>query len=213
MKKTVILLIIILFVYYANSQTVTIAGYRFTKSIKGPKHKRSKVLELMQGNNGNYMVASYAGPKSLITVIVYNLYTWEKVGEYVFKGRAELYNSYFDDMGDYFYVNNDIFKNQYKKINIKTHKVENVDCSETPKGCNKIEPEIYKTEFYTVGENYYIKRVDDRKNYIKIYKKKGLFIESFDDEEFDYDYDDNVNDSISTPGINTDTIIEQPNNN
>jgi hypothetical protein len=159
---------------------IDISGYRFESKIKGPKHKNSKVIEIMVGNNGNYFVASYAGPKRLITVQIYNLYTWELVGSYQFKGRAELYNSYFDESENIFYINSDIFKNRYIKLKVDTKDYEEVECEQTPRGCEKLEAEVYKTELFTIGENYYIKRDDERKNYIKVYKKKELFIDDMD---------------------------------
>ena len=177
---TTLLIGIQAFAQKKQSMNFAIEGYRFDHKIKGPKHKNSKVLEIMVGNNGNYVVASYAGPKRDITVNVHNLYTWELVGSYQFKGRAELYNSYFDEIEPVFYVNSDIFRNLYKKINIKTHVIEEIGCVQTPRGCKKMEAEIYQTELYTIGENYYINRDDERKNYIKIYKKKELFIDDMD---------------------------------
>ena len=44
----------------------------------------------------------------------------------------------------------------YKKVNLKTGEIVKVSCEETPKGCSKIEPQFYKLDAYTVGENYYI---------------------------------------------------------
>lgn len=211
--KNIFLLVFVIISISAFSQkkpaiNIAIDGYRFDHKIKGPKHKRSKALEIMVGNNGNYFVVSYAGPKSYITVNVHNLYTWELVGSYQFKGRAELYNSYFDNIENVFYVNNDIFKNMFKKINLDTHEVEDVSCTQAPRGCKKIEPEIYKTVLFTIGENYYIKRDDERKNYIKIYKKKELFIDDEDYLEENNDYTDSSEGSVVFPQdeIISDTI-------
>lgn len=172
-----------------------VSGYRFDEKIKGPKHKNSKVIEIMVGNNGNYFVATYAGPKRFLTLRIYNLYTWELVDEFQFKGRAELYNSYFDEIENVFYVNTDIYKNLYKKINLDLHEYEEIPCEQTPRGCEKLELESYVTEMYTVGENYYIKRDDERKNYIKIYKMKELFI---DDMEYLAPTDDGSEDGEGT---------------
>lgn len=184
MKKiTLIILSLIIsgtIVYAQKKIEFDVAGYRFESKLKGPGHKNSKVIEIMVGNNGNYFVATYAGPKRLITLRIHNLYTWELVGEYQFKGRAELYNSYFDEIENVFYVNTDIYKNKYKKINLDTKKIEEVPCVQTPKGCQKLELEAYVTQMYTVGENYYITRDENRKNYIKVYKKKELFIDGMD---------------------------------
>jgi hypothetical protein len=184
MKKTFVIILIFSFSsFFAQAQKkpqIDVSGYRFESKLKGPKHKNSKALEIMVGNNGNYFVATYAGPKRLITLRVHNLYTWELVGEYQFKGRAELYNSYFDSYENTFYVNTDIYKNMYKKINLDTHVVEEISCKQAPRGCEKLELESYVTELFTVGDNYYIKRDDERKNYIKVYKKKELFIDEMD---------------------------------
>lgn len=153
-------------------------GYRFQHRIKGPEYKKSRILELMVDEYGNYLVATYRGEKSsFIYLYVYNLYTWEE--KYKIKmddNRCELYNSTFDASGDYFFLNYDIFRNKFKSIDLRTGEIQKVDCSATPKGCKKIEPQFYKVDAYTIGNNYYIYRDPKFVNYIKIMVKKEMYI-------------------------------------
>lgn len=160
-------------------------GYRFQYRIKGPSYKKSRVLELMVDEYGNYLVATFRGEKSsYVYLIIYNLYTWDE--KYKIKlddNRCELYNSTFDESGEHFYVNYDIYRNLFKEINLKTGEIRKVDCTETPKGCRKIEPEIYKVDAYTIGDNYYIYRDEKFENYMKILVKKEMYIPNIDEDE------------------------------
>ncbi|MBI9067118.1 MAG: hypothetical protein JEZ09_07485 [Salinivirgaceae bacterium] len=182
MKKTIIIIIFSVVSTFLFSQTQPInkpeKGYRFQHRIKGPEYKKSKVLELMVDEYGNYLVATFRGEKASFNyLIVYNLYTWEE--KYKIKlndNRCELYNSTFDESGEYFYVNYDIYRNKFKKINLKSGELEEVDCQQTPKGCSKIEPQIYKVDAYTVGDNYYIYRDEKFLNYLKVLVKKEMYI-------------------------------------
>lgn len=189
MKKILLIAIIISASgIFAYSQTQPInkpaTGYRFQERIKGPNHKKSKVLELMVDEHGNYLVATFRGEKSkYVYLIVYNLYTWEE--KYKIKlddNRCELYNSVFDESGDFFYVNYDIYRNLFKEINLKTGEIKEVDCTATPKGCRKIEPQIYRVDAYTIGDNYYIYRDEKFLNYIRILVKKEMYIPKGDEE-------------------------------
>ncbi|PKP11411.1 MAG: hypothetical protein CVU09_03845 [Bacteroidetes bacterium HGW-Bacteroidetes-4] len=189
MKKILLIAIIISASgIFAYSQTQPInkptTGYRFQERIKGPNHKKSKVLELMVDEHGNYLVATFHGEKSkYVYLIVYNLYTWEE--KYKIKlddNRCELYNSVFDESGDFFYVNYDIYRNLFKEINLKTGEIKEVDCTATPKGCRKIEPQIYRVDAYTIGDNYYIYRDEKFLNYIRILVKKEMYIPKGNEE-------------------------------
>lgn len=161
-------------------------GYRFQHRIKGPTYKKSKILEIMVDEYGNYLVATFRGEKSsFVYLIVYNLYTWdEKYNVKLDDNRCELYNSSFDESGEFLYVNYDIYKNMFKKLNLETGEIEEVDCSVTPKGCLKIEPEYYKVDAYTVGDNYYIHRDEKLENYMRVLVKKEMYIPK-GEEEFD----------------------------
>ncbi len=190
MKKILLIAIIISASgIFAYSQTQPISkpetGYRFQHRIKGPNHKKSRVLELMVDEHGNYLVATFRGEKSkYVYLIVYNLYTWEE--KYKIKlddNRCELYNSVFDESGDFFYVNYDIYRNLFKEINLKTGEIKEVDCTATPKGCRKIEPQIYRVDAYTIGNNYYIYRDEKFLNYIRILVKKEMYIPKGDEED------------------------------
>ncbi len=217
MKKKIILIIFSFAFFSASAQhpgTPDLSGYRFQKRIKGPSHKKSKVLEIMVDGNNYFFAVTYRGEKhKYIYIVVYSLYTWKQVGKYkVDDNRCELYNSYFDKEGKNFYVNYDIYKNKYKRIDLKTGEIEDVECTQTPKGCLKLEPHQYKTEAYTVGENYYIFRDEKFKNYFKIYIKKELYVPEVEEG----DDDENVNTQLpviklENAKIETDTtnIIEK----
>lgn len=194
MRKVILTLILSVFVSLVWSQTQPIdkptKGYRFQYRIKGPKYKKSKILELMIDEHGNYLVATFRGEKSsFVYLIIYNLYTWDQ--KYKLKlddNRCELYNSTFDESGEYFYVNYDIYRNKFKKLNLKNGEIEEVDCSQTPKGCRKIEPQIYKVDAYTIGNNYYIYRDTKYSNYIRILVKKEMYIPKDGESNGDFDF-------------------------
>jgi hypothetical protein len=201
MKNFFFFIIFGLVFFNASAQykgTSDLTGYRFQKRIKGPAHKKSKVLEIMVDENNLYFSVTFRAEKSrYVYIVVYSLYTWKPIGKYKLDdNRSELYNSYFDKEGEFFYVNYDIYKNRYKKINLKTGEIENVECDQTPKGCLKLEPHQYKVEAYTVGDNYFIFRDDKFKNYLKIYVKKELYVPDVEDS------DDSQNTSVQTTVIN-----------
>ncbi len=180
-KVSLILLIMCGFAFNALSQVKTekeekIEKYKFDKRIVGPKHQKSSVLEIMVDRYNNYLVATFRAEKASFTYLkIYRLYSWEElVSLRLNDNRIELYNSTFDPSGDYFYANTDIFRNRFKKINIKTKDVEEVDCSVTPNGCQKIEPRQYTTEAYTENNHYYIYRPEKYQNSILILKSKDL---------------------------------------
>jgi len=197
MKKIIVLFAFTFSLTFVWSQTQPLnkpeKGYRFQERIKGPRYNKSKILELMVDEYGNYLVATFRGEKSsFIYLIVYNLYTWDE--QYKIKmddNRCELYNSTFDESGDFFYVNYDIYRNKFKKINLKTGEITKVDCSETPKGCRKIEPEHYKVDAYTIGDNYYIYRDEKYGNYIRILVKKEMYIPKEGDSDFNSEFGNN----------------------
>ena len=163
------------------------AGYRFQHRIKGPDFKHSEVLELAVDEYGNYLVATFRGEKaSFVYLYIYNLYTWDE--KYKIKlndNRCELYNSFFDEDGQYFYVNYDVFRNKFKKINLETSEIEEVPCSATHKGCRKLEQQLYRVDAYTVGDMYFIFRDDKYRNFIKIFVKKELYVPKDQEEKTD----------------------------
>lgn len=165
----------------AISQTKTekeekIAKYKFDKRLVGPKHQKSSVLEIMVDKYNNYMVATFRAEKLSHTYLrIYRLYSWEElVSIRMNDRRIELYNSTFDPDGNYFFANTDIYRNRYKKIDINTKEVEEVDCSVVPNGCVKIEPRQYLTEAYTENNHYYIYSPERYPNSILILRSKDL---------------------------------------
>lgn len=180
MKKTALLLVILLFNFSLifaqprSGSNLDLEGFKFEKRLKGPKHKNSKIVEVMVDENDYYLAVTYKGPKSMITLIVYELYSWNVKGLYSFKSRAELYNSYFKEDGSAFYVNSDIYKQKFTEIILATGEINILKCSETPNGCEFLESKLYVTEGNTIGNNYYFTMDENRKNDIKVYVNKDM---------------------------------------
>jgi hypothetical protein len=152
--------------------------YRFEYRIKGPSHKRSQLLEVKVDKNNNYLALTFAATSyRYIHLYIYRLYTWEPVQELrVEAKRIELYNSEFDPEGNFFYANTDVYKNEFKKIDLKTGDISEVSCSEVPNnGCRPLEVRQYETTKYTVGENYIIYKDEKFENYVRIFVRKELY--------------------------------------
>lgn len=151
--------------------------YRFEQRIKGPTHKRSKLLEVKIDKHNNYVAMTFAASSySYIHLYIYRLYTWEAVQELRIKAkRIELYNSTFDKDGKYLYANTDVYKNEFQRVDLKTGEVELVPCHEVPNnGCRPLEVRQYETTKYTVGENYVIFQDDKFANYVRVFVRKEL---------------------------------------
>jgi len=220
MKRIIYLLVLfIVSPGFLNAQkkagsALELEGYKFDTRIKGPKHKNSKIIEVMIDENGYYLAATYKGPKSALTLIIYELYTWEIKGNYNFKSRAELYNSYFNEEGTYMYLNTDIYKNRYTGIDINTAEMKIYDCDETPKGCGFIEPKPYETSGYTAGENFLIFMDENRKNDLKVYRNKDMIMadayleeETFEEEPIQ---EKNIEEKVVGEVKTKEKVVEKP---
>src|SRR6056297_1525036 len=164
--------------------------YRFEKRIKGPTHKRGQLLEVKVDQHNNYLAMTFAATSyRYIHLYIYRLYTWEPVQELRVKAkRIELYNSVFDVDGKFFYANTDVYKNEYKKIDLKTGEISEVPCQEVPgNGCRPLEVRQYETTAYTVGENYVIFQDEKFENYVRIFVRKELYkIQNEEDDVPDF---------------------------
>lgn len=182
MKKTIYTLFILMFffAFETNAQKTLqeiLADYRFEQRIKGPTHKRSKLLEVKIDKHNNYVAMTFsASSYSYIHLYIYRLYTWEAVQELRVKAkRIELYNSTFDADGKFFYANTDVYKNEFHKVDLKTGEIELVPCQEVPdNGCRPLEVRQYETTKFTVGENYVVFQDDKFDNYVRIFVRKEL---------------------------------------
>lgn len=190
MKSIGIIVLIVLFnftIIFGQSKSgsnLALEGFKFEKRLKGPKHKNSKVIEVMVDDNDYYLVVTYKGPKGMLTLRVYELYNWNIKGTFSFKSRAELYNSYFKEDGSEFFVNTDIYKQKFTQIILTTGEMNILSCSETPKGCEFLESNLYITEGNTIGNNFYFTMDEDRKNDIKVYVNKDMiFANAYMEEE------------------------------
>ena len=151
-----------------QAQELDQPGYRFLKRIRGIKLLDSKIQEIMIDEANNRMAITYRS-KKIIYVGVYQLYSWDKINDYKFDERVELFNSYFADNGKSFYANIDLFKLIYLKIDLLNGEVDTMECSTTPKGCNKTDQSVYKTRLNT-SDNMYLIAVDDQhQNDVLIY--------------------------------------------
>lgn len=174
------LIIIVVSVFSAKGQQTLqeiLQDYRFEQRIKGPTHKRSKLLEVKIDPNNNYVAMTFAASSySYIHLYVYRLYTWEAVQELRIKAkRIELYNSTFDADGKYLYANTDVYKNEFERIDLKTGEIEPVPCQEVPgNGCRPLEVRQYETTRFTVGENYVVFQDEKFANYVRIFVRKEL---------------------------------------
>lgn len=152
--------------------------YRFEYRIKGPEHKRSQLLEVKVDKNNNYLALTFAATSyRYIHLHIYRLYTWEPVQELrVEAKRIELYASEFDPEGKFFYANTDVYKNEFKKVDLKSGEISDCVCSEVPNnGCRPLEVRQYETTKYTVGENYVIFQDEKFANYVRIFVRKELY--------------------------------------
>jgi len=220
MKRVLLLFwaIFLLTGYMAYSQPLDelLKDYRFEERIKGPIHKRSKLLEVKVDEHNNYLAMTFAATSyRYIHLYIYRLYTWKTVQELRIKAkRIELYNSTFDVDGKYFYANTDVYKNEFIKIDLKSGDITNVPCQEVPgNGCRPLEVRQYETTKFTVGENYVIFQDDKFANYVRIFVRKELYKVQNEEEDIpDFLKEDSDDDEQKAPTINTNfhTVWLQP---
>ncbi len=210
--KRVLLLFWVIFLlsgYMAYSQPLDelLKDYRFEERIKGPTHKRSKLLEVKVDEHNNYLAMTFSATSyRYIHLYIYRLYTWKPVQELRIQAkRIELYNSTFDADGKYFYANTDVYKNEFIKIDLKSGDITNVACQEVPgNGCRPLEVRQYETTKFTVGENYVIFQDDKLANYVRIFVRKELYkVQNEEDGIPDFLKDNNAEDEEKTPTINS----------
>ena len=195
MKRIILLIFFFITLFSSGSfsqhkpgSRLSYEGYKFDTRIRGPRGKKVKVLEIMIDEHGYYFVAKYKTKGKDLLIIIYEMYTWNKVLEFKTRGLAELYNSYFSSDGSTFYVNTDIYKQKYLKVDVETGEQEQVECEETPKGCRYLERQRPITGLYTADENYMIFRDKKRKKNIKVYVNKEIkkMMEYMSDEEVQF---------------------------
>jgi outer membrane protein OmpA-like peptidoglycan-associated protein len=99
--------------------------------------------------------------KKLLYVSIFQLHSWDKINDYKFDERVELYNSYYTDNGTTLFANIDLYKLVYLKINLLNGEVDTLQCKETPRGCNRTDMAVYKTTVKT-SDNLFMIMVDDQ---------------------------------------------------
>ena len=165
-----------------------VEGYKFLKRIKGLGIGASTVNEIMIDEQNKFMVVSYRMGKAMY-VRIYKMDTFEKVGEYRFLGRIELYSSYFAENYKAFYANYDIFKQYYARIDLRTGDIDSLTCTETPGGCEYTEAMYNKTSVFSNDRIYFAKRDNDYKDDVLLYMDRKEYITILESKEADYDTD------------------------
>lgn len=167
-KKPFLLFALFIICTQLFSQAFDESGYRFLKRIRGISLQDSKVQEILIDESANNVVICYRS-KKIVYISIYKLYSWDKLNDYRIDDRVELYNSYFDETGDFFFMNFDVYKKLYKKIDVHTGAVDTLKCHETPRGCYRINQAQYALETETKDKYYLLKRDKVHPNDVLIY--------------------------------------------
>jgi outer membrane protein OmpA-like peptidoglycan-associated protein len=159
--KNIIVFFLIIISYLPINAQVDEPGYRFMKRLRGIQLPDSKVQEIMIDEASENIVISYRA-KRIMYVTIVKLYSWDKIKEYRVDQNFELYNSFFAENGTEFYLNTDLYKQQFLKYNLKNDKIDTLTCENTPRGCIQVEPKRYQlrlnnsdnTWLFTVDNNH-----------------------------------------------------------
>gem|GEM_PF-4406485 len=143
-------------------------GFRFLKRIRGLKLADSKVVEIKLEETQNDLVICYRERKVMYVSFV-KLGSWDKVNDFRIDENVALYASYFDESRTDYYLNIDIYKLIYKKINIETGLLDTLECSETPRGCASVESMMYETEIRSADGYFIYVRDKDHPNDVLVY--------------------------------------------
>lgn len=185
-RSILILTIFSLISPLVQAQAYDEPGFRFLKRIRGINLHDSKVQEILIDEKSNNVVISYRS-KKIVYLSIYKLYSWDKLNDYRIDDRVELYNSYFEETGDYFYMNFDVYKKLYKKIDVHTGAVDTLKCSETPRGCYKINQAQYPLQVSTKDRYYLLKRDKVHPNDVLIYVDQQYFTTIHEQHEQEID--------------------------
>lgn len=143
-------------------------GYRFLRRVRGIKLTDSKIVEIQLYEESNNLVATYRERKNIFIAFT-KLGSWDKVNEFRIDENAYLYASYFDANGRSFYLNIDMYKLVYLKIDMEKGITDTLQCSQTPKGCSSIDQRIPNTEMKSKSGYFIYTRDESHPNDILVY--------------------------------------------
>lgn len=143
-------------------------GFRFLRRVRGIKLTESKIVEIQLFEESNNLVATYRERKNMFIAFT-KLGSWDKVNEFRIDDNAYLSSSYFSDDGKYFYLNTDIYKLIYKKIDLEKGITDTLECAKTPRGCSSVEPKLPSTEVKSQNGYFVYVRDEAHPNDILVY--------------------------------------------
>lgn len=159
---------------FTSAQELEQPGYRFLKRVRGMKLLDSKIQEIMLDEANVRLAVTYKSKKILYATI-YQMYSYDKINDYRFDERLELYSSYFTEKGNVLYANIDLFKQTFLKLNLMNGEVDTVLCNATPKGCQRVDQAIYKLTAKTSDNTYMIMVDDQHPNDFLVYMDQNKF--------------------------------------
>lgn len=178
MKKSSIILIILISFNITALHAQNKKGYAFLTTIKAPNYvknyphkelKNSIVRAMKLSESNKYLVVSYGS--KLSTIVIYEIGSFKKVCLLRLTGVLELNNSYFSNNDSIFYLKSERYSSEYKKIDVFKNRFRKVNCNKTPRGCMVEEVSLNKIRFYTKDKKYYISRSRKNRNDILVLEK------------------------------------------
>lgn len=143
-------------------------GFRFLRRVRGIKLTESKIVEIQLFEESNNLVATYRERKNMFVAFT-KLGSWDKVNEFRIDDNAYLSSSYFSEDGKSFYLNTDIYKLLYKKIDLEKGITDTLECAKTPRGCSSVEPKMPSTEVKSQNGYFVYVRDEAHPNDILVY--------------------------------------------
>ncbi len=143
-------------------------GYRFLRRVRGIKLTESKIVEIQLFEDSNNLVATYRERKNMFIAFT-KLGSWDKVNEFRIDDNAYLHASYFSEDGKSFYLNTDIYKLIYLKIDLEKGITDTLECAQTPGGCASVDTKLPSTEVKSKNGYFIYVRDEAHPNDIMVY--------------------------------------------
>jgi outer membrane protein OmpA-like peptidoglycan-associated protein len=144
------------------------AGYRFLRRVRGIKLTDSKIVEIQLYEDSNNLVATYRERKNLFIAFT-KLGSWDKVNEFRIMDNAYLHASYFSEDGKSFFLNTDMYKLVYLKIDMEKGITDTLQCAQTPRGCSSVDQKMPATEVKSKNGYFIYVRDEAHPNDILVY--------------------------------------------
>lgn len=144
-------------------------GYLFHQKIDAPRVRRPVAHEIMIDPLERLLVVSYSSYPTV--VVLYEFDSWKVLGTYNIPEWFDLGHSFVDMNGRYIYLDFARYSSKYRRIDVETHKMDTVECYQTPRGCVPKEGGIEQKEYTTKDKKYYITINKKNKRDILIFKK------------------------------------------